>query len=104
MLIVTNRIQVKEDFVDQFAERMRDGQQEEVPGRLYFARLKADEPGVYINMSAWVDRDAFDTWRGSENFKRAHSGRTAGAASGPPQITIAEVIYSEGGITAAEGA
>lgn len=98
MLIVTNRIQVDEDSANRLEQRAHGGQQDEVPGRLYFARLKADDPGVYINMSAWESREAFDTWRSSENFKRVHSGRTSGMGAGPTQLTIAEVVYSEGSL------
>ncbi|MCH7624849.1 MAG: antibiotic biosynthesis monooxygenase [Chloroflexi bacterium] len=101
MLIVQNRIQVNKGFEDRFEQGLQRGPQEEqVPGRLFFARLKTDEPGVYINMSAWESREAFETWRGSEAFKRAHGGRQLeGAISGPPQLTVAEVIHSEGSLT-----
>ncbi|MCH7642292.1 MAG: antibiotic biosynthesis monooxygenase [Chloroflexi bacterium] len=96
MLIVSNRIQVNEGFEDRFEQRSREGQMEQVPGRLYFARLKTEEPGVYINMSAWESREAFDAWRVSDVFKREHSGTPEGAIAGRPQLTISEVIYSEG--------
>ena len=98
MLIVTNRIKVDEDSGSRFEQRAHGGRQEEVPGRVFFARLKADDPGVYINMSAWESREAFETWRGSENFKQVHSGRTTGMATGPTRLTIAEVVYSEGSL------
>ena len=70
MLIVSNRIQVNKGFESHFDQRPERSQSEEVPGRLFFALLKADEPGVYINMSVWESREAFDAWRGSEAFKR----------------------------------
>ena len=100
MLIVSNRIQVNEGFEERFERRGERGESEDIPGRLYFALLKADEPGVYINMSIWETREAFQAWRSSDAFKRAHSdGPSEGAVAGRPQLTIAEVVYSEGGLT-----
>ena len=102
MLIVQNRIQVNEGFEDQFERPQREGQREDVPGRLFFARLKADEPGVYINLSVWESREAFEAWRASDAFKRVHGdGPPEGAIAGPPQLTVAEVIYSEGSLAPA---
>ena len=100
MLVVWNRIQVNEGFEERFEQRQRQGARGEVPGRLFFARLRADEPGVYVNMSVWESREAFEAWRGSDAFKRAHSpGPPPGAVAGPPQLTVAEAIYSEGSLT-----
>jgi heme-degrading monooxygenase HmoA len=100
MLVVQNRIQVNAGFEDRFEGGAQGGQREEVPGRLFFARLKADEPGVYINMTVWESRQACQDWRGSDAFKRAHSGvLPEGAVAGRPQLTVAEVAYSEGSLT-----
>lgn len=59
MLVVWNRIQVTEGFEERFEQRQERGEREEIPGRLFFAVLKSDDPGVYINMSMWESRDAF---------------------------------------------
>jgi len=100
MLIVTNRIQVNEGFEDRFERRGEQVEREQIPGRIYFALLKSDERGVYVNMSMWESREAFQAWRGSDAFKRSHSdGPPDGAVAGRPQLTVAEVIYSEGSIT-----
>ena len=100
MLIVSNRIQVNEGSEERFERRGEQRERQEIPGRLFFALLKADEPGVYINMSVWESRDAFQAWRSSDAFKRAHSGGVPeGAVAGRPQLTVAEVVYSEGGLT-----
>ena len=99
MIIVQNRIQLNEGFEYIFEDPEQSGDGEDVPGRISFGRLKTDEPGVYINLSIWEDREAFQAWRGSESFKRAHSGAIPdGAISGRPQVTIAEVLYGEGNL------
>ena len=104
MLFVQNRIQLNEGFEHIFEDPNQDGQGEDVPGRIYFGRLKSDAPGVYINLSIWESREAFETWRGSESFKRAHSRQMPeGAIAGRPQLTIAEVLYSEGSLVADHG-
>jgi heme-degrading monooxygenase HmoA len=97
MLIVWNKFQVNEGFEDHFEHRQRDGEREEVPGRLFVAMLRGDEPGVYLNMSGWESRDAYDAWRGSDSFRRAHSNPPPeGALAGRPQLTVTEVMHSDG--------
>jgi heme-degrading monooxygenase HmoA len=102
MLIVQNRIRVNKGFEDRFERPPGEGREDPVPGRLFVARLKADEPGVYINMSVWESRAAFDAWRQSEAFTRSHADRPPeGAVDGPPQLTIAEVLSSVGSLAPA---
>ena len=99
MFLTWNRIQINKGFEESFEQRQQETQREEVPGRLFVARLRADEPGVYINMAVWESRQAFETWRGSEAFKRFHSGGSPqGEVAGPPQVTLAEVLSSEGSL------
>ena len=74
ILIVQNRIQVNKGFEDRFEQDLPRSERAEVPGRLFFALLRSDDPGVYINNSVWGSRAAFQDWRGSDAFKRAHSG------------------------------
>jgi heme-degrading monooxygenase HmoA len=99
MFIVQNKFQVNEGFEEHF-----DGHSDQtgigtVPGFLYTARLKGDEQGVYINLSVWEDRAAFDAWVGSDAFKAAHASAPAqGALAGPPELTATEVLWSEGSI------
>ena len=101
MLVVQNRIRVNAGFEDRFEQRDQDVSEEAVPGRLFFAQLKTEEQGVYINMSVWTDREAFDAWLESDNFKRVHSGGVEGMMAGRPEVTIADVLYSEGSLTPA---
>ncbi len=103
MLVVQNRIRVNAGFEDRFEQPSRDTSDEAVPGRLFFAQLKTEEQGVYINMSVWTDREAFDAWLESDNFRRVHSGGVEGMVAGRPEVTIAEVLYSEGSLTPASG-
>ena len=99
MFIVQNRIKLNEGFEHIFEDPNQEGQGEDVPGRIGFGRLKTDEQGVYINLSVWESRESFETWRGSESFKRAHSRPMPdGAIAGRPQVTVAEVMYGEGSL------
>jgi heme-degrading monooxygenase HmoA len=100
MLVVWNRIQVNEGFEERFERRQEQAERERIPGRLFFAVLKSDDARVYVNMSVWESRNAFQDWRGSDAFKRAHQGGMEGAVAGPPQLNIAEVIYGEGSVPA----
>lgn len=101
MIVVQNRIRVNAGFEDRFEQRNPDVPDEAVPGRLFFAQLKTEEQGVYINMSVWTDREAFDAWLESDNFKRVHSGGVEGMVAGRPEVTVAAVLYSEGSLTPA---
>lgn len=101
MIIVQNRLQVKPEYESEFVRRVSEGDEAPVPGRLFAARMKAEEPGIYINLSVWEDRAAYEAWRKSEAFHRVHSGGPeGGVVMGPPQLTIAEVFHSEGSLSA----
>ncbi|MEE8337877.1 MAG: antibiotic biosynthesis monooxygenase [Dehalococcoidia bacterium] len=103
MFIVQNRFKVNEGFGEHFERAPEHSQLGDVPGFLFTARLKGDDEGVYINLSIWENRDAFDAWVKSDSFKQAHAGAGPGqgAMAEPPQLTLAEVLYSEGSLTPA---
>ncbi len=85
----------KRSFLERLERRQERGEGEEIQVRLYFAVRRSDDPGVYINMSMWESRDAFQDWRGSDSFKRAHSsGLPEWAIAGRPQLIVGEVVYN----------
>ena len=45
-----------------------------------------------VIVSRWVDRESFDRWVNSEEFKRAHSRRIPGADELEANLSIYEVI------------
>ena len=101
MIIVQNRLQVKPEYEAEFVQRVSAGDEQPVPGRIFAARMKTDEPGVYINLSIWEDRAAYETWRKSEAFARVHSGGPQGGVTmGQPTLTVGEVFSTEGSLSA----
>ena len=101
MIIVQNRLQVKPEFEEDFVRRVSSADEEPVPGRLFAARMKTEEPGIYINLTIWEDRAAFEAWRKSEAFRRVHSGGPQGGVTmGPTQLTIGEVFSTAGNLSA----
>ena len=83
-----NRIQVNEGLEERFERRQEQAERERIPGRLFLAVLKSDDARVYVNMSVWESRNAFQDRRGFGAFKRAHEGGIEGAVAGPPQLTM----------------
>ena len=73
-LVVTNRLQVPEAY----AARLEQGfahstRMEGVPGCLGFEFLRREEGGEYLVVTRWTDRAAYDAWRESDAFQRAHA-------------------------------
>ncbi len=73
--VVANRVPVKKEFREQFEERFRHraGEVEKQPGfvRMEILRPVADE-GVYVVLTHWQNREAFQNWMKSEDFREAH--------------------------------
>ncbi|MCE5387923.1 MAG: antibiotic biosynthesis monooxygenase [Acidithiobacillus sp.] len=73
--VVANRVPVKKEFREQFEERFRHraGEVEKQPGfvRMEILRPVADE-GVYVVLTHWQNREAFQNWMKSEDFQEAH--------------------------------
>ena len=85
-----------------FEEQRQESQLDDVPGFIFMARLRGDEPRVYINHSVWESREAFQAWTRSDAFKRAHAqGLPEGALAVHPQAAFYEVVYSEGSLAPA---
>ena len=106
MYVAMNNFKVVEGKEEEFERigKERESYLGDVPGFLHFALLKADAQGEYISHSTWESRDAFQNLRDSEAFRRLHSGgQLEGAVAGRPQLTVAEVVYSEGSLTPNSG-
>lgn len=96
MYIVTNRVPVTEEYVAMFEQRFREraGQIEKQPGFVNMQVLRPDTPDTpYLVQTTWMDKEAFEAWVGSDDFKLAHRNPMPKAAfSGEGRIEMFEVI------------
>ena len=73
--VVANRVPLKPEFHGEFEERFRKraGEVEKQPG---FVRMEILRPiaedGVYVVLTHWQDKTAFEAWLRSEDFRSAH--------------------------------
>ncbi len=98
MYVVANRVPVAAEWREQFEMRFRAraGQVDRQPGfvRMEILRPEADD-GVYVVLTHWQDKAAFEGWIGSPDFRAAHSNPLPKEAfTGPGQIERHEVVIS----------
>ena len=94
MIAVINRLPVKEGMVDQIVERFANGQGfvQEFPGFVSMEVLRSDDADEVMVITRWRDKEAFDSWVHSDEFKMAHGrGGGTGLLRGHPQMGIYEV-------------
>jgi heme oxygenase (mycobilin-producing) len=73
--VVANRVYVTAEWADRFEERFRHraGQIEMQSGFVRMEILRPiSEGSPYVVLTSWQDKQAFENWVGSEDFKRAH--------------------------------
>ncbi|MEY2341015.1 antibiotic biosynthesis monooxygenase [Acidithiobacillus sp. IBUN Pt1247-S3] len=73
--VVANRVPVKPDFHSEFEERFRKraGEVEKQAGFVRMEILRpVDDNGVYVVLTHWADKAAFDSWLRSDDFKAVH--------------------------------
>ena len=94
MIAVINRLPVKEGAADQIVERLANsrGNVQGFPGFVSMEVLNSDAGDEVLVITRWRDKDAFDSWVQSEEFKRAH-GSSGGRdlLRGHPQMGAYEV-------------
>ena len=76
MFVVANRVPVAAGFQEHFEQRFRTraGQIEKQPGFVRMQVLQPAKPGLpYVVMTTWENREAFEQWLGSEDFRTAHA-------------------------------
>ena len=76
MIVVINRLTVPAEYGARLegAFGSHSGGMSEVPGFKRFQLLRRSEGGEYLVLTEWQDRAAFEAWRESDAFQRAHSG------------------------------
>ncbi len=102
MIAVVNRLPVKEGMADQIVERFANsrGFVQEFPGFVSMEVLSSETGDEVLVVTRWRDKDAFDSWVGSDAFKRAH-GRSGGKdlLRGHPQMSTYEVAVEREPLT-----
>lgn len=92
MIAITNSLPVKEGAADEVVERFAGsrGSVQDFPGFVSMEVLKSEEEVLVV--TRWESREAFDSWVGSDDFKKAHSrGGTGELLSGHPKMSSYEV-------------
>ena len=99
MLIVQNRLTAPVAFAERIEQGF--GQQSNLdqnPGFVSFKLLKATEapdlePGhiLYVAQTTWETREAYETWRSSDAFSRAHAGGGGGQSPLRSALEIFEI-------------
>jgi heme oxygenase (mycobilin-producing) len=103
MVVVVNRIHVKESHWDEFETRFknRDGLVDSAPGfiRNLVLRPVDSSSNYHVVMTWWDSKNAFEAWTKSPAFKEAHaSHRTSNREiyAGPNVFEIHEVVTDTG--------
>ncbi len=94
MIAVVNRLPVKEGAADQVVERFVNsrGNVQGFPGFVSMEVLNSEAGDEVLVITRWQDKDAFDSWVHSEEFKKAHARGGAGELMrGHPQMSTYEV-------------
>ena len=90
MIAIFNSIPVKEgaadELVDRFAESRRNVQG--FPGFVSMEVLKSDAEDEVLVVTRWRDRESFEAWVRSDEFRRAHGrGGAGGLLTGHPRMS-----------------
>lgn len=99
MFIAMNRFRIALGREAEFEEiwRNRDSHLDEMAGFQKFNLLRGpsdEECTLYASHTIWDDRQSFEDWTKSENFRAAHSGARAatGVYLGHPQFEGFETV------------
>ena len=85
MFVVANRVPVTAGWEAEFEQRFQNrvGQIDKQAGLIRMQVLKPVSDGApYVVLTTWENREAFEAWVGSEDFKVAHSNPMPGEAFG----------------------
>lgn len=89
MIAIINRLPVKEGAADRIVERFAEseGSVQGFPGFVSMEVLRSYDADEVLVITRWQDQESFDSWVGSEEFRRAH-GRGGGGdlLRGHPQM------------------
>ncbi|HET7478306.1 MAG TPA: antibiotic biosynthesis monooxygenase [Rubrobacteraceae bacterium] len=94
MIAIMNSLPVKEGAADEIVERFSGsgGHVQDFPGFVSMEVMKSEEEDEVLVITRWRDREAFDSWVRSEEFRKAHGRGGAGELlRGHPKMTSYEV-------------
>jgi heme-degrading monooxygenase HmoA len=94
MIAVINRLPVKEGVANQVVERFANsrGHVQDFPGFVSMEVLSSEGADEVLVITRWQDKDAFDAWVHSDEFKAAHGrGGGSGLLRGHPQMGTYEI-------------
>lgn len=98
MIVVQNRIPVKEEYREQFEKLFseRESHLSETPGFVRNEVMRPVKGNEYVVMTHWETMEHFQNWMNSDAFRKAHSGSTLPkeAYDGENQIAVHEVFLS----------
>lgn len=99
MIAITNSLPVREGAADEIAARFGGsrGHVRNFPGFVSMEVLKSVDEDEILVITRWEDRQSFDSWVQSEEFKKAH-GRSGASEllTGHPKMTSYEVAVERG--------
>lgn len=94
MIAIMNSLPVREGAADEIVERFSGsgGYVQDFPGFVSMEVMKSEDASEVLVITRWRDREAFDSWVGSEEFKKAHGrGGAGGLLRGHPKMTSYQV-------------
>lgn len=94
MIVVSNRVQVPEDRVETFVERLRtDHGIEQRSGFRGLKLLSPVDAEGHVTMTFWDSLDDYEDWRDGAAFEQAHNDSSAEKAfESANEVEIHEVI------------
>ncbi len=94
MIAVINRLPVKEGAAGRVVERFANsrGTVQGFPGFVSMEVLRSEGADEVMVITRWRDKEAFDSWVRSDEFKKVHGrGGGSGLLRGHPQMGTYEV-------------
>jgi heme-degrading monooxygenase HmoA len=93
MIAVFNRLPVKGGAVEQVVERFANsrGNVRGFPGFVSMEVLRSEGADEVLVITRWQNREAFDLWVRSDEFKKAHGQSGGDLLRGHPQMSTYEV-------------
>lgn len=103
MIAVINRLPVREGMAHEVVERFAKGRGfvQKFPGFVSMEVMRSESEDEVMVITRWRDKDAFNSWVHSDEFKVAHGrGGSSGLLRGHPQMTTYEVaLWREPGLS-----
>ena len=90
MIAILNSLPVKRGAVDEIVARFAEsrGHVQDFPGFVSMEVLKSDAEDEVLVVTRWRDRESFESWVHSEEFRRAHGrGGAGGLLTGHPRMS-----------------